>query len=58
MSVHNVEVHRCRECNEVVLLVPAGFTATDEEVQAKAEAHVKECRATLERMSDDAGHDD
>lgn len=25
MSVHNVEVFRCRECSEVVFIVPEGF---------------------------------
>lgn len=47
MSVHNTEVHRCRECNEVVIVVPDGFKLTDEELTVKAEEHRQECSVLL-----------
>ena len=54
MSVHNVEVYRCRACGEDVVTSPAGFTLTDEEVNAHAEEHRKVCTAPLERITPDA----
>lgn len=53
MSVHNTELHRCRECNEVVVLVPEGFTIADDVLEKKAEAHRAECRVVLERTAQD-----
>lgn len=50
MSVHNTEVHRCVECNEIVVIVPDGFSITQEELDQKAEDHRKGCPVLLERM--------
>lgn len=49
MSTHNTEVHRCNDCNEVVIVVPAGFAKTEEELLAAAKEHLETCPAVLER---------
>lgn len=51
MSVHNTEVHRCRECNEVVIIVPEGFTIEPEDLQELADEHELKCPVILERTS-------
>lgn len=53
MSVHNTEVHRCRECNEIVVIVPEGFKTDDDELTKKAEKHRETCVVLMERMLED-----
>jgi len=53
MSVHNTEVHRCRECLEIVIVKPEGFSLSMEEIETKALAHREQCHVVLERMLQD-----
>jgi len=55
MSVHNVEVYRCRACGEDVAVSPAGFSLLPEDVALIEDEHRRACAAlTLERIAPDA----
>lgn len=55
MSRHNVEVYRCVECAEEVVVVPAGFTMDEDELNQRAEDHrQKDCKVLKERAAQGA----
>ncbi len=42
MSVNSVEVYRCKECNEIVVTAPAGFTFSSDELRLAEQQHLAE----------------